>query len=218
MPGVTMLGQGTTAGIILDRAAAEGIDVLLLFDVQVVGIAKNNLVRNTTTLQLFDVASRLKIKSTSPLVNIKMQSDRELAKKQKKPDPLDTAIVNVIKMLDMSYKMRNMPALTAAIVKSNRLLPLVADKPSNPLRALAEVMYYHHSNLCSDEDRKIAFEELVGPQIADKLLNGSKQDKLVAVDNYLDVETAKVIGKSPGQQGQANPQGGGAPGGIPGSN
>ncbi|MDE0819448.1 MAG: hypothetical protein OSA92_17460, partial [Pirellulaceae bacterium] len=119
---------------------------------------------------------------------------------------------------DMSYKMRKMPTLTAEGVQSNRLRPLLADKPSNPLRALAEVMFYHQYNLCPDEHRKIAFDQLVGPQVADKLLNGSKQDKLVAVDNYLDVETAKVIGQSPGQQGQANPQGGGAPGGIPGSN
>ena len=43
MPGVTMLGQGTIDGV-LGRAAAEGIDAVLLFDVQVVSIAKVNLV------------------------------------------------------------------------------------------------------------------------------------------------------------------------------
>jgi hypothetical protein len=224
MPGVTMLGQGTTDGI-LARAATEGIDAVLLFDVQVVNIVKVKLVRNTTTLQLFDVASRREIQSTSAMLNIKMQVERELAKKQKKPDPLDTAIEKVIKMLDMSYKMRKIPALTAEIVQSNRLLSLVADKPSNPLRALAEVMFYHQNNLCPDEHRKIAFDQLVGPQNADKLLNGSKQDKLAAVDVYLDVETAKVIGQPQGQQGQANSEGsgfpggsnqGGIPGGIPG--
>ena len=212
MPGVTMLGQGTTDGI-LARAATEGIDAVLLFDVQVVNIAKVKLVRNATTLQLFDVASRRNIQSTAVLLNIKMQVERELAKKQKKPDPLDTAIEKVIKMLDMSYKMRKMPALTAESVQSNRLFPLVADKPSNPLRALAEVMFYHQYNLCPDEHRKIAFDQLVGPQLADKLLNGSKQDKLAAVDVYLDVETAKVIGQPQGQQGQANSEGSGFPGG-----
>jgi hypothetical protein len=214
MPGVTMLGQGTTDGV-LGRAAAEGIDAVLLFDVQVVSVPKVNLVRTTTTLQLFDVASRRKIQSTSALVNIKMQVDRELAEKQKKPDPLDTAIEKVIKMLDMSYKMRKMPpTLTADWVESNRLVPLVSDKPSNPLRALAEVMFYHHYKLCPDENRKIAFDLLAGPQIADKMLNGSRQEKLAAVDVYLDVETAKVIGQSQGQQGQANPEGGGFSGGA----
>jgi len=209
MPGVTMLGQGTADGI-LGRAAAEGIDAVLLFDVQVVSVAKVKLVRNTTTLQLFDVASRRKIQSTSALVNILMQNEREKAKKEKKPDPLDTAIEKVIKMLDMSYKMRKMPFLTAEIVQSNRLIPLVSDKPSNPLRALAEVMYYHQNKLCPDEDRKTTFDLLVGPQIADKMLNGSKQDKLVAVDVYLDVETAKVLEQSQGE----NPEGSGFPGGT----
>jgi hypothetical protein len=208
MPGVTMLGQGTIDGV-LGRAAAEGIDALLLFDVQVVSIAKVKLVRNTTTLQLYDVASRRKIQSTSALINIDFQRERESAEKEKKPDPLDTAIEKVIKMLDMSYKMRKMPSLTPEIVQSDRLLPLVSDKPSNPLRALAEVMFYHQYDLCPNENRKIAFDLLVGPQIADKLLNGSKQDKLAAVDVYLDVETAKVLGQPQGQQGQANPAGDG---------
>ena len=209
MPGVTMLGQGTIDGV-LGRAAAEGIDAVLLFDVQVVSIAKVKLVRNTTTLQLYDVASRRKIQSTSALVNILMQNERAKAKKEKKPDPLDTAIEKVFKMLDMSYKMRKMPFLTAEIVQSNRLIPLVSDKPSNPLRALAEVMYYHQNKLCPDEDRKTTFDLLVGPQIADKMLNGSKQDKLVAVDVYLDVETAKVIGQPQGE----NPDGSGFSGGT----
>jgi len=189
MPGVTMLGQGTTVEV-LGRAAAEGIDAVLLFDVQVVGVPKVNLVRNTTTLQLYDVASRRKIQSTSALVNILMQNEREKAKKEKKPDPLDTAIEKVIKMLDMSYKMRKMPFLTAEIVQSNRLVPLVSDKPSNPLRALAEIMFYHHYKLCPDEDRKVAFHLLVGPQIADKLLNGSIQEKLTAVAVYLPTSIA----------------------------
>jgi hypothetical protein len=143
-----------------------------------------------------------------------MQVERELAKKQKKPDPLDTAIEKVIKMLDMSYKMRKMPSLTPEIVQLKRLVPLVSDKPSNPLRALAEVMFYHHYDLCPNENRKIAFDLLVGPQIADKLLNGSKQDKLTAVDVYLDVKTAKVIGQPQGQQGQANSEGSGFSGGT----
>lgn len=214
MPGVTMLGQGTIDGV-LGRAAAEGIDAVLLFDVQVVSVPKVKLVRNTTTLQLYDVASRRKIESTSALVNILMQNQREKAKKEKKPDPLDTAIEKVIKRLDMSYKMRKMPpTLTADWVETNRLVPLVSDKPSNPLRALAEVMFYHQYKLCPDENRKIAFDMLAGPQIADQLLNGSKQEKLAAVDVYLDVETAKVIGQSQGQQSQANPEGGGLSGGA----
>ena len=187
MPGVTMLGQGTTVEV-LGRAAAEGIDAVLLFDVQVVSIAKVKLVRNTTTLQLYDVASRRKIQSTSALVNILMQNEREKAKKEKKPDPLDTAIEVVIKMLDF-YKMRKMPPnLTVESVQSSRLVPLVSDKPSNPLRALAEIMFYHHYKLCSDETRKTAFDLLVGPQIADKLLNGSKQEKLGAVQIPLGIE------------------------------
>ena len=68
--------------------------------------------------------------------------------------------------------------------------------------------------MCLDENRKIAFDMLAGPQIADQLLNGSKQEKLAAVDVYLDVETAKVIGQSQGQQSQANPEGGGLSGGA----
>jgi hypothetical protein len=208
MPGVTMLGQGTTDGVI-GRAAAEGIDAVLLFDVQVVSVPKVNLVRTTTTLQLFDVASGRKIQSTSALVNIKMQVDRELAEKQKKPDPLDTAIEKVIKMLDMSYKMRKMPpTLTADWVESNRLVPLVSDKPSNPLRALAEIMFYHHYKLCPDENRKIAFDLLAGSQIADKLLNGSKQEKLAAVDVYLSA-ALKVLQNSSSHSVPAPQAGGG---------
>ena len=209
MPGVTMLGQGTTDGV-LGRAAAEGIDAVLLFDVQVVPIPQAKLVRTTTTLHLYDVASRRKLQSTSALINIEFQREREKAKEEKKPDPLDTAIEKVIRRLDSGYKMRDISStVTTEWVESNRLLSFVNDKPSNPLRALAEVMFYHHNKLCPDENRKIAFELLAEEDIAEKMLNGSKQEKLEAVDVYLDVETAKVIGQPQEQQGQANPAGDG---------
>ncbi|MFP6586578.1 MAG: hypothetical protein VB814_02970, partial [Pirellulaceae bacterium] len=140
--------------------------------------------------------------------------EREKAKEEKKPDPLDTAIEKVIRRLDSGYKMRDMPELTIEIVNVNRLLPLVLDKPSNPLRALAEIMYYHQYELCLAEDRKDYFERLAEKDIAEKMLNGSKQEKLEAVDEYLHVKTAKVIGQPQGQQGQANPAGGGFSGGA----
>lgn len=169
-------------------------------------------------MSLYDVSSGRQLKKTVPLVNTTLQTERKRAKDQKKPDPLVEKVTDFLKTLDMNYKMAKMPqGLTPAVVQQHRLIPLVNSKTISPLKALAEVAFYHKYGLCPEEHRKIAYDTIVGPQMSSQLIAGNFQQRLSTVDVFLDVETSKVLGKPP----QAENAGAGSPfgdgGGFPGT-
>jgi len=206
-PGVVMLGEGTLDQI-LATAVEEDLDAVIFFDVSVAFIQKNGLVRNTTYVSVHDVSSGRQLKKSVPLVNITMQTERKRAKDQKKPDPLTENVNDFMKTVDMNYKMAKMPQnLTAEIVQQHRLIPLVNSKTISPLKALAEVAFYYRYQLCPQEHRKIAYDTIIGPQMSAQLIAGNFQQRLSAVDIFLDVETAKILGKPP----QAENGGAGSP-------
>ena len=216
-PGVVMLGEGTIDQV-LETAMEEDLDAVIFFDVSVAVIPKNGLVRNTTYMSLYDVSSGRQLKKTVPLVNITLQTERKRAKDQKKPDPLVEKVSDFLKTIDMNYKMAKMPqSLTPAVVQQHRLIPLVNSKTISPLKALAEVAFYHKYGLCPEEHRKIAYDTIIGPKMSSELIAGNFQQRLSTVDVFLDVETSKVLGKPP----QAENGGAGSPfgdgGGFPGT-
>ena len=216
-PGIVMLGEGTIDQI-LETAIEEDLDAIIFFDVSVAVIPKNGLVRNTTYMSLYDVSSGRQLKKTVPLVNIMLQTERKRAKDQKKPDPLVEKVSDFLKTVDMNYKMAKMPQnLTPAVVQQHRLIPLVNSKTISPLKALAEVAFYHKYGLCPEEHRKIAYDTIIGPQMSSQLIAGSFQQRLSTVDVFLDIETSKVLGK-PAQSenaGAGSPFGDGE--GLPGA-
>ena len=206
-PGVVILGEATLDQV-LATAVEEDLDAVIFFDVSVAFIQKNGLVRNTTYVSVHDVSSGRQLKKSVPLVNVTMQTDRKRAKDQKKPDPLTEKVNDFMKTVDMNYKMAKMPQnLTAEIVQQHRLIPLVNSKTISPLKALAEVAFYYRYQLCPQEHRKIAYDTIIGPQMSAQLIAGNFQQRLSAVDVFLDVETAKVLGKPP----QAENGGAGSP-------
>ena len=217
-PGIVMLGEGTIDQI-LETAVEEDLDAIIFFDTSVVHIPKNGLVRNTTNMSLYDVSSGRQLKKSVPLVNIALQTERKRAKDQKKPDPLVEKVNDFLQTVDMNYKMAKMPQnLTAAVVQQHRLIPLVNSKTISPLKALAEIAFYHKYGLCPEAHRKIAYDSIVGQQMSAQLIAGSLELRLSAVDVFLDVESSKILLKP----SQAENDGGGGPfgneGALPGAN
>ena len=97
-----------------------------------------------------------------------------------------------MKTVDMNYKMAKMPQnLTAAVVQQHRLIPLVNSKTISPLKALAEIAFYYRYDLCPEEHRKIAYDSIIGPQMSSQLLAGNFEQRLSAVDVFLDIETSE---------------------------
>lgn len=206
-PGIIMLGEGTVDQI-LENAVEEDLDAVIYFDVSVAFIPKNGLVRNTTYVSVYDVSSGRQLKKSVPLVNTILQTERKRAKDQKKPDPLSEKVNDFMKTVDMNYKMAKMPQnLTAAVVQQHRLIPLVNSKTISPLKALAEIAFYYRYDLCPEEHRKIAYDSIIGPQMSSQLLAGNFEQRLSAVDVFLDIETSKTLLKAP----QAENGGAGSP-------
>ena len=206
-PGIIMLGEGTVDQI-LETAVEEDLDAVIYFDVSVAFIPKNGLVRNTTYVSVYDVSSGRQLKKSVPLVNTILQTERKRAKDQKKPDPLSEKVNDFMKTVDMNYKMAKMPQnLTAAVVQQHRLIPLVNSKTISPLKALAEIAFYYRYDLCPEEHRKIAYDSIIGPQMSSQLLAGNFEQRLSAVDVFLDIETSKTLLKAP----QAENGGAGSP-------
>lgn len=206
-PGIIMLGEGTVDQI-LETAVEEDLDAVIYFDVSVAFIPKNGLVRNTTYVSVYDVSSGRQLKKSVPLVNTILQTERKRAKDQKKPDPLSEKVNDFMKTVDMNYKMAKMPQnLTAAVVQQHRLIPLVNSKTISPLKALAEIAFYYRYDLCPEEHRKIAYDSIIGPQMSSQLLAGNFEQRLSAVDVFLDIETSKTLLKTP----QAENGGAGSP-------
>ncbi|MBA62063.1 MAG: hypothetical protein CMJ76_06815, partial [Planctomycetaceae bacterium] len=218
-PGVVMLGEGTIDQI-LETAVEEDLDAVIFFDVAVAFIPKNGLVRNATYMSLYDVSSGRQLKKSASLVNTTLQTERKRAKDQKKPDPLLEKVNDFLKTVDMNYKMVKMPQnLTPAVIQQHRLIPLVNSKTISPLKALAEIAFYHKYNLCPQEHRKIAYDTIIGPQMAAQLITGNFQQRLSAVDVFLDIETSKVLAKPPQAEnaGSGNATGNGSGNGFVGS-
>ena len=75
MAGVTMLGEGSTKEL-LEKAADQRIDVLVLFEVEVTQNLKTNLVANETRIVVLDVAKGEDVERSKPLNNITIQKLR----------------------------------------------------------------------------------------------------------------------------------------------
>ena len=216
-PGIVMLGEGTIDQV-LETAVEEDLDAVIFFDISIAHIPKNGLVRNTTNMSLYDVSSGRQLKKSVPLVNIALQTERKRAKDQKKPDPLVEKVDDFFKTVDMNYKMAKMPQnLTAEVVQQHRLIPLVNSKTISPLKALAEIAFYHKYDLCPEAHRKIAYDSIVGKQMSAQLIAGNLELRLSAVDVFLDVESSKILLKP----AQAENDGSGSPfgneGALPGA-
>ena len=113
MVGVSMLGEGSTKEL-LEKAADQGIDVLVVFEIEVNENQKTNLVVNETRIVVYDVAKGEDLEKSKPLNNIAIQKLRAEDEKKDEEDPVTACFAKLFKMLDddpeKGLKMREIPA------------------------------------------------------------------------------------------------------------
>ena len=177
MPGVTMLGRQNQAKL-LEMAAEEQLDLLLVLDILVDRNFKARLVTNSTRVRLYDVRSGEMVASTGKLNNVVVQ--RELAENVD-ADPEDTRIIRemnkIFEVADEQYQMKEFPSSAEpkhaiAFVKN-----LLSDPSPNPLWKLSEVRFYESRGLLKAEHAASAWKR-ISPEQADALRTAAEDDQV----------------------------------------
>lgn len=186
--GVTMLGVGKLEDL-ADAARRHELDVVIVFEVKVVVNRRTKLVTNNTMLHLFDVqAGKVVKKSKSALNNIKVQKLSEKANEEEIEDMIQDEIDQIFLgpgAADAVYSVKELPALTAENVLEFRITPMIKEDYQNPLPVLAELHFWLSRQLLKPNHLAIAYKELLGDDVAEKLLNGDDKTKAEVVKTWL---------------------------------
>ena len=216
-----MLGEEDRAEQLLNSAAEEELQVLIVFTVTVAHKQTSNgpLTTNDAEVHVYDVKNRKVLFKIAKIRNVDVQKKRAA---ESDDDPLEIAIKRIKGNIETSLTQKAMPQLTQQQVLDGRLVPLVQSRHRNPLPVLAELMFFTQTNLLSQENLQNGFEAVIGQQHTATLLTGSEDQKRGVADIWLAVKSSDVGKKPEPQQGGQTAQGGsGNPGaggaGIPGA-
>lgn len=186
LPGLVMLGVGQGAGrreALLDRAREQGLDVVVMFQVEVSENRRNGIINNTTRTVLYDVAKREPVKDTPAraLNNMRVQNDRE---KRPDRDPVPEVADQLFTFIDEHLVMRDMPQGINAENTLRRVGQLLQSE--TPVwERLNEVRFYRSRNLLSQSDLEKAFERMLGEKLGPSLAKGNADKKKEAIASLI---------------------------------
>ncbi|MBM4090501.1 MAG: hypothetical protein FJ276_13925 [Planctomycetes bacterium] len=189
-----MLGEGTSKAL-LDTAAEQGIDLLVVFEVKVEQNRKTGFVINETRVAVFQVATRKEIRKGKELRNTEVQ----LKRADLKDDADDPVKVEIDKLFapffadaapegdqpDLRVKMSEIPQGMAPEHVKGRVESLLASASDKQLPTLAEIKFYHHRGLLDDETFAASFQKVLGEADGAKLAKGTEEERLAAVAGLL---------------------------------
>ena len=199
MPGVAYLGEGSKKEL-FRQAAEQGLDVLLIFDVNVTQNPRSRLTMNNTKVEMYTVADRGRIDATKVLNNIEIQREKDQTKDR---DTIKREVENLFKTADQSgLRASDLPASLQPEHIKRRIGTLTGDAHDNPLWVLSEVQFYHYRKFLTDEEVKLAYNAFVGEDTASKLTTGSAAQRLQVMQRWLPKVEAAGRGQAPGQFGR----------------
>ncbi len=181
MPGVSMLGEGSMREL-QEQAQDEGLDVLVLFDVDIKEIRRSGLVTNECRIMVYRVSDGELIARSKELNNIQVQRARA---ESEDDDPVEEAITKLFDGLESeeaAYAMSEMPEGLLPEHVIGRVATLVSSQPQNLLAALTEIKFYHHRNLLDDNTLTQAFQRMVGELDGQQLAQGTKEERMKVVE------------------------------------
>ncbi len=179
------LGTGT-ASTLKRKAAQQGVDVLLLFDVDVSRNSRTGVVRTTTKATIYDMYKNSALVKLKSLSNIKVQNERA-----KGDDPVNDWIDDLVAKIDDTSRglvMTDLPAGLKPEHAKGRVERLAADyasAPGNPLPILTEIAFYYHRKLIDDELRTRVYQQILGKEAGEKLSLGNAQERLDVLQRWM---------------------------------
>ena len=183
--GVIYLGTGTPSTL-KRKAAQQGVDVLLLFDVDVSRNSRTGVVRTTTKATIYDMYKNSAIVKLKSLSNIKVQNERA-----KGDDPVNDWIDDLVAKIDDTSSglvMTDLPAGLKPEHAKGRVERLAADyasAPGNPLPILTEISFYYHRKLIDDELRTRVYQQILGKEAGERLSLGNAKERLDVLQRWM---------------------------------
>ncbi len=187
--GLVILGKGDSKEL-LEKARDKGLDVLVMFQVEVSENRKTGLVINETNLVLWDVQKGVELVKTKSLNNIALQKSRD---EKEDEDPLVTTLDTLFKDLDTEgekgLKLRDFPEGIRPEHVKDRVLAILADEKAERLPVLAEIKFYHSRGLIDDSTLTKSFQKVLGETDGAKLAQGKEKDRREVLDGILPKES-----------------------------
>ena len=184
--GVTLLGEGTSKEL-LGKAADLGIDVVVVFEVEVKENVKTRLITNETRMVVYDVASGESLEKSKSLNNITVQKFRD--EKKDDEDPVTVTFDKFFAALDgdseHGLKVCEMPAELRPEHVESRVAAILESEDFERLPALAEIRFYCHRGLISDGLLEKSFQKVLGEADGSKLASGTEAERAEVVSTLM---------------------------------
>ena len=181
-PGIVFLGVVTPKDM-RPKAEKAGVDVICLFDIVLTAIPKQQLLKNETAIQVYDLTQAKELFETKKLNNIQVQVER--IERKSDQDPVDRELESLFAFVDSHWTVGALPASLQAEHVLNRLKVLLAEPQANPLPVLAEARMYQTRGLLQDAHYLSACRKLLGDSEGSQLVNGSAEEKLEVIAQWL---------------------------------
>lgn len=182
LPGIVMLGVGSRDQL-LQHAKAEGLDVLVLFDVAPRYNVRGNIVQTDTSIQLLDVQKAQQLHKSRSLNNTKIQFQRQ--RSPNAPDPVDVELDLLFAVVDEQLKVEEFPEQLTPVIARRRVDYLGEQETENPLAVIGEMLMYRQRKLVSDPELHKGLSQLVGAGASRTLIQGKEAQRKEVLQQWL---------------------------------
>jgi hypothetical protein len=180
-PGLTYLGVDSLSDL-QSKAKAEGMDLLVVFEVSAEASRRTQVVQNDTKIRCF------KLNDKKPVATTETLSSTDVMRKMMKGDNeiVEKVMNRVFSKVDPEISLVSLPAaLNADIIKKSRMTTLTTGAGRDRLASLSELQLWHHKKFLTDEELAKAYETLLGEADAKTLAEGSTEERKTLLSKYL---------------------------------
>jgi hypothetical protein len=180
-PILTYIGRGSSTEL-LEQAKENEFDALIVYDVDVTVNTKLRLIYNACRGKLLNLDDGKSLAVSKLLKNTEAQKEIDKAGRSY----VVTAMQPVLAKVDELVSVRDLPPLTAEILKnSKRIEKLVADEGRSKLDSITEIRLWREKLLIDDAELMSAYEAILGIEDGKVMATGTDAEKLVVVKKLL---------------------------------
>ncbi len=179
-PGLTYLGTDDSANDLMDKALAEGYDLVVIYNVTIEQNRMGN-VMNDCRARVYIPGDKKHIATTESYNNV------DTMRKMQKGDSgiIEKAMGKLFAKMDEAATLADLPTNVGAEAIARRVDTLKANKAKNVLETLAEVKLWNRKQLLGPSEMESAFAAILSPDAATKLVAGTEDERADLLKKYL---------------------------------
>jgi hypothetical protein len=192
-PGVSFVGVGPRNELV-DRARDDGADVLLILEVSSLLIPSNGVLNTSIVMEAVEPKSGAMLRKSREVNNLAYFVSKQ---KPGAKDPVDDMVDDFFQYVVDNLYLQPMPPLTPANVEG-RIAAVTSQSQPEPLKLLAELLYYRNQDLATNEQLIAAYGALLeSPEDGQRLVSGQPAEKKKVLEGLLNrtVDTGPAPGE-----------------------